>query len=105
MTRTNEKTIPRDGLLQAETGWTLLRGCCAARFSLLGEHLVGGVFEGLCFRQESECLLDRRIPVGHDTETLQLAELALRDLFLDVDLQPVHVVGEVLFGVWNVLAG
>ena len=66
---------------------------------------MGGIFEGLRFRQEGQRLLDHWIPVGHDTQSLELTELGLCDLFLDVDLQPVHVVGEVLFGEWNVLTG
>ena len=66
---------------------------------------MGGVFEGLCFGQEGERLLNLRIPVCHDAQTLELAELAGDDLFPDVDLQPIHVVVDIFLRPRNVLAG
>ena len=76
-----------------------------AGLGLLGEHLVGGVFQSLRFGQEGQRLLDHGVPVGHDAQSLELTELAGDDLFLDVGLQPVHVVVEVFFGKRDVLAG
>ena len=84
---------------------SLLHGWPAACLGLLGEDFVRGVFQRLCFGQEGERLLNHRIPVGHDAQTLELAELAGDDLFLDVDLQPIHVVVDVLFSPRDVLAG
>ena len=105
-TGTNEKTIPSGWSSQFVAAFD--RYCAvaaAAGFGFLGKHLVGGVFESLGFGQEGQRFLNHRIPVGHDAQTLELTELAGDDLFLDVDLQPIHVVVEVLFGQRNVLAG
>ena len=71
----NEKTIQECWMVfSLRMNSSLLDRSSVTRLSLLGEHFVGRIFERLCFGQEGERLLNLRIPVGHNAETLKLAE-------------------------------
>ena len=78
--------------------------CSAPGLCFLSEDLVSGVFEGLCFGKEGKSLLNHRIPVGHDAQTLELTKLARKNLLFDADLQPVRDSIQIGFGPRNVLA-
>src|ERR1700721_973148 len=86
-----------------------LRSCGGGRFvarlGLLRLDLVRVIFERLCLRQEGECLLNHRIPVGQNTQTGDRSILAGQNAVLDVDLEPFKIVCNVLIGKLHAFIG
>ena len=74
----------------------LRRRSAVACLGLLRQDLVSVIFKCLGFGQVGQCLLNLRVPVGHGAQSLQLSKLAAQDHVLDVDLDPVHVGGDVV---------
>ena len=75
------------------------------RQRLLRQHFVRIIFERLRFRQIGERLLDHRVPVRPNAQSLQLPKLDSHNFVLDAGLQPIHHAGQVGIGPLDILAG